>query len=75
MQAKKGDTVKVHYKAKSQDSLIFDSSTQPEPLELVIGKKQVIPAFEKALIGMGIGALMLYAAWALVAHLLTSSPL
>jgi peptidylprolyl isomerase len=55
MQAKKGDTVKVHYKAKSQDSLIFDSSTQPEPLELVIGNKQVIPAFEKALIGMGIG--------------------
>ena len=27
-----------------------------------------------ALLGMGIGALMLYAAWVLVAHLLTSSP-
>lgn len=55
MQAKKGDKVKVHYKAKSQNDLLFDSSTQPEPLVLIIGNKQVIPAFEKALIGMAIG--------------------
>ena len=55
MQAKKGDRVKVHYKAKSNNDLIFDSSSQLEPLELIIGDKQVIPAFEKALIGMNIG--------------------
>ena len=51
-EVKFGDTVKVHYKAKSQDSLIFDSSSQIDPLIFTIGDGQIIPAFEKALIGM-----------------------
>ena len=53
-QAKKGDTVRVNYKAKTTDETIFDS-TQLEPLKLTIGKNEVIPAFEEALIDMNLG--------------------
>ena len=53
--AKMGDRVKIHYKAHSDDGLIFDSSTQNEPMEITIGEKQVIPAFEEALIDMSDG--------------------
>jgi peptidylprolyl isomerase len=52
--AKKGDTVKVNYKAKTVNEIIFDSKKQ-EPLKLTIGKNEVIPAFEEALIGMILG--------------------
>jgi peptidylprolyl isomerase len=52
--AKKGDTVKVNYKAKTENEIIFDSKKQ-EPLKLTIGKNEVIPAFEEALIGMNLG--------------------
>jgi peptidylprolyl isomerase len=52
---KQGDTVKVHYKASSKEGIIFDSATLPEPLLVTIGHNQVIPAFEKALVGMKIG--------------------
>lgn len=49
--AKKGDTVKVHYKAKANEEIIFDS-TPLEPLKVTIGNNDVINAFEDALIGM-----------------------
>ncbi len=52
---KAGDTVKVHYKASSTEGLIFDSGALPEPLLVTIGHNQVIPAFEKALLGMKAG--------------------
>ena len=54
LQAKKGDTVKVNYKAKANEEIIFDSS-QLEPLKLTIGNNEVIPAFEEALVGMNLG--------------------
>ena len=54
-EVKFGDTVKVHYKAKSNDMLIFDSSYQMDPLIFTIGDGQIIPAFEEALIGMKAG--------------------
>jgi len=54
-QAKIGDTVRVHYQAKSKEGLIFDSTTQLTPLQFTIGKEEIIPAFEKALLGMGVG--------------------
>lgn len=50
--AKFGDTVRVHYQAKSKEGLIFDSTTQLTPLQLTLGKEEIIPAFEKALVGM-----------------------
>lgn len=49
--AKQGDIVKVHYRAKTTNEIIFDSKNL-EPLMLTIGKNEVIPAFENALIGM-----------------------
>ncbi len=54
-EAKLGDTVKVHYTAKAENLLIFDSSTQIDPLQFTIGDGQIIPAFEEALIGMQAG--------------------
>ena len=54
-QAMRGTTVKVHYTGKLQDGSIFDSSIGGEPLEFTIGTGQVIPGFEKAILGMSIG--------------------
>jgi len=50
--AKDGDMVKVHYTGKLEDGTIFDSSKDGEPLELTIGAGNVIPGFEKGVIGM-----------------------
>jgi FKBP-type peptidyl-prolyl cis-trans isomerase 2 len=54
-QVKYGDTVKVHYTGKLEDGTIFDSSINRDPLEFTMGKGQVIPGFEQALIGMNPG--------------------
>lgn len=54
-QAKKGDKVKVHYTGKLTDGTVFDSSDGRAPLEVVLGKGQVIAGFEEALTGMGPG--------------------
>ncbi|MEM2924137.1 MAG: peptidylprolyl isomerase [Methanocellales archaeon] len=51
-QAKNGDTVIVHYTGKLDDGTIFDTSTSREPLQFTIGEEQLIPSFEKAVIGM-----------------------
>jgi peptidylprolyl isomerase len=53
--AKEGDLVKVHYTGKLKDESVFDSSQNSEPLEVTLGSGQVIPGFEKAVIGMGVG--------------------
>lgn len=52
IQAKQGDTVKVHYTGKLMDGTIFDSSEDREPLEFTIGAGQIIPGFEEAVVGM-----------------------
>jgi peptidylprolyl isomerase len=59
-QAKEGDRVKVHYTGRLEGGEVFDSSECAEsecgcesgPLEFVIGEGEVIPGFEKAVIGM-----------------------
>jgi len=51
-QAKKGDTVKVHYTGKLDDGSVFDSSANREPLEFTLGENQVISGFESAVEGM-----------------------
>ena len=54
-QAKEGDTIKVHYSGKFDDGTEFDSSRKEEPLECTLGGGQLIPGFEKGLVGMSVG--------------------
>jgi peptidylprolyl isomerase len=56
MAAKSGDSLQVHYTGRLKDGSEFDSShKRNEPLEVTLGKKQVIPGFEDGLIGMVVG--------------------
>jgi FKBP-type peptidyl-prolyl cis-trans isomerase 2 len=53
MTIKEGSKVKVEYKGTLDDGTVFDDSSKiGKPLEFEIGAKQVIPGFERALIGM-----------------------
>lgn len=52
---KSGDTVKVHYTGTLDDGEVFDSSLQRDPLQFTLGQGQLIPGFEKAVIGLGVG--------------------
>ena len=52
VQAKEGDTVKVHYTGKLEDGTVFDFSMDRDPLEFTIGSGQIIPGFERAVVGM-----------------------
>lgn len=54
-QAKKGDSVKVHYHGKLTDGSTFDSSEGREPLEFEIGGGMVIAGFDDGVTGMIIG--------------------
>ncbi|MBD3162631.1 MAG: peptidylprolyl isomerase [Candidatus Eisenbacteria bacterium] len=54
-EAKKGDTVKVHYTGKLKDGTVFDTSRDREPLEFKLGEGRIIPGFEKAVLGMSVG--------------------
>lgn len=53
--AKTGDTVKVHYTGTLDNGDVFDSSVDADPLQFTIGQKQMIPAFEEAMVDMAIG--------------------
>ncbi|RKX68401.1 peptidylprolyl isomerase [candidate division WOR-3 bacterium] len=55
LQAKNGDTVKVHYTGRLEDGRIFDSSRDREPLEFTLGEGKIIPGFERAVLGMAPG--------------------
>ncbi len=52
---KSGDRIKVHYTGKMEDGTVFDSSKGRQPLEFNVGLGQVIPGFEKGVMGMEIG--------------------
>lgn len=54
-QAKLGDTVSVHYTGRLEDGTVFDSSEGGQPLEFALGAGNVIPGFEKAVLGMSPG--------------------
>lgn len=54
-QAKSGDTVRIHYTGTLDDGSQFDSSQGRDPLEFTIGSGQVIPGFDKAIVGMSVG--------------------
>lgn len=52
---KEGDTVKVHYTGTLEDGTVFDSSRGSQPLQFTMGKQQLIPGFEAAVLGMNVG--------------------
>lgn len=52
---KNADTVKVHYTGTLEDGEVFDSSIDREPLQFTLGQGQLIPGFESAIIGLGVG--------------------
>ncbi|MGZ5431615.1 MAG: FKBP-type peptidyl-prolyl cis-trans isomerase [Thermoanaerobaculia bacterium] len=54
-QAKRGDTVHVHYRGTLDDGTEFDSSSGSDPIVFTIGSGQVIPGFETAVEGMATG--------------------
>mgnify|MGYP000580738596 CR=1 FL=1 len=47
-----GDRIKVQYTGKLDDGTVFDKTKIGEPLEFVVGSGQIIPGFEKAVVGM-----------------------
>ena len=51
-QAKKGDTVAVHYTGKLSNDSTFDTSRGREPLTFELGAGNVIPGFENGVVGM-----------------------
>ena len=51
---KENDTVKVHYTGRLTDGQVFDSSEGRDPLEFTMGQGQLIPGFEKGIIGMAV---------------------
>jgi FKBP-type peptidyl-prolyl cis-trans isomerase 2 len=54
-QAKEDDTVRVHYTVKLDKDTIVGSTKDEEPLQFTLGKGQVLPGFEQAVVGMNSG--------------------
>lgn len=51
-----GDIVKVHYTGTLLDGSTFDSSrSQGTPFEFRVGQRQVIPGFDRGILGMKVG--------------------
>jgi peptidylprolyl isomerase len=50
-----GNTVSVHYTGTLDDGTIFDSSEGRDPLTFEVGSGQLIPGFDRAVLGKGVG--------------------
>tara|TARA_B110000046_G_scaffold169421_1_gene188536 strand:+ start:230 stop:658 length:429 start_codon:yes stop_codon:yes gene_type:complete len=48
----KSDNVSIHYKGTLSDGQLFDTSEGKDPLTFEVGSGQVIPGFDKAVVGM-----------------------
>lgn len=56
MQVKQGDNVSVHYVGTLEDGTEFDNSyTRNQPLQFTADSGQMIPGFDKAILGMSVG--------------------
>ena len=58
--AKSGDTVSMNYTGKLKDGTVFDSNVDPkfghvEPFIFKLGAGQVIPGWDKQIVGMKVG--------------------
>lgn len=58
--AKAGDVVSMNYTGKLDDGTVFDSNIDPkfnhvEPFEFTLGAGQVIPGWDKGIVGMKVG--------------------
>jgi FKBP-type peptidyl-prolyl cis-trans isomerase len=55
-EATSGRTVVMHYRGRLADGRPFDSSyVRGQPIEFVLGKKMVIPGWERGVAGMRVG--------------------
>ncbi len=55
-EAKEGSEVKVHYTGKLKNGTQFDTSRdRGEPFAFTVGKGQVIPGWDKGVVGMKVG--------------------
>jgi len=52
MVVSKGDSVKVQYEGRLESGEVFDKSSEDRPLEFIVGGGQIIPGFDKAVLGM-----------------------
>jgi peptidylprolyl isomerase len=52
---KSGDTVQLHYAGSLDDGSVFDTSEGRDPLTFEVGSGMVIPGFDTAVNGMGVG--------------------
>ncbi|MCL5026032.1 MAG: FKBP-type peptidyl-prolyl cis-trans isomerase [Chloroflexi bacterium] len=52
VQARSGDTVRVHYVSRLANGRVLDDSARREPLQFTIGSGRLISAFEEAVVGM-----------------------
>jgi peptidylprolyl isomerase len=51
-QAKRGDTVGVHYTGRLDDGTVFKTSNEHKPLRFKIGESKMLPALQQAVVGM-----------------------
>lgn len=54
-QVKVGDTVEVHYTCKLKDGTVYATNFNSDPVRITIGRDQVLPSFQEAVLGMGPG--------------------
>ncbi|KAK2516406.1 peptidyl-prolyl cis-trans isomerase FKBP11 [Columba livia] len=50
-----GDTVHIHYTGSLEDGRVIDTSLTRDPLQVELGKRQVIPGLEQSLLDMCVG--------------------
>lgn len=50
-----GCYVKIHYTGTLDDGTVFDSSEEREPIAFAVGGGQMIPGFDKGVVGMRVG--------------------
>ena len=58
--AKAGDTISMNYTGRLENGTVFDSNVDPkfnhvEPFVFILGSGQVIPGWDKGIVGMKVG--------------------